>query len=210
MSQETLTIVDNRTGKKYELKVESGTIRATDLRRIKTSESDFGLISYDPGFLNTASCRSSITFIDGERGILEYRGYPIEQLAEHSTYLETAYLILNGDLPSAAQLKDWTYDITHHTFLHENVKKFIDGFHHDAHPMGMLVSTVAALSTFYPESKEIFDERLRMIDLLSRSQPDTRSRRPPAPDRAADRQDPDPGRVLLPPQRRPAVRLPRQ
>ncbi|HEX9635951.1 MAG TPA: citrate synthase [Acidobacteriota bacterium] len=168
MSQETLTIVDNRTGKKYELKVESGTIRATDLRRIKTSESDFGLISYDPGFLNTASCRSSITFIDGERGILEYRGYPIEQLAEHSTYLETAYLILNGDLPSAAQLKDWTYDITHHTFLHENVKKFIDGFHHDAHPMGMLLSTVGALSTFYPEANQIQDHagRRRQIERL--------------------------------------------
>jgi citrate synthase len=173
MSKETLSITDNRTGKQYEVKIEQGSIHATDLRQIKSSESDFGLISYDPGFLNTASCRSAITYIDGERGILEYRGYPIEQLAEHSTYLETAYLILNGELPSRNQLEDWTYDITHHTFLHENVKKFIDGFHHDAHPMGMLLSTVGALSTFYPEANQIQDRatRRRQIERLIAKMP---------------------------------------
>jgi citrate synthase len=161
MASETLSIVDNRTGKKYEIPVHEGAINATDLRQIRVSEDDFGLMSYDPAFMNTASCRSKITYIDGDVGILRYRGYPIEQLAEKSTYLETAYLILYGELPTKTQLDEWTYNITHHSILHENVKKFIDGFHHDAHPMGMLVSSVGALSTFYTEAKYIFDQELR-------------------------------------------------
>ena len=161
MSTETLTITDNRTGKKYEIPIWQGTIRAMDLRQIKTSDEDFGLMSYDPGFTNTASCQSRITMIDGEKGILRYRGYPIEQLAEQSTYLETAYLILHGELPSKPQLDSWTRSITHHTLLHENTKKFIDGFHYDAHPMGILVSTVAALSTFYPDAKDIHNSGSR-------------------------------------------------
>jgi citrate synthase len=158
---DTLTVTDNRTGKTYEIPVKDGTIRAIDLRQIKTSAEDFGLMSYDPAFMNTASCRSSITFIDGDRGILRYGGYPIEQLAERSTYLEVAYLLLHGELPTAEQLADWTAKITHHTFIHENVKKFMDGFHYDAHPMGMLVATVGALSTFYTDAKNIFDVELR-------------------------------------------------
>jgi citrate synthase len=157
MSKDTLTITDNRTGKNYEISIQNGTIRSTDLRQIKVSEDDFGLMGYDPAFMNTASCQSKITFIDGEKGILRYRGYPIEELAEKSTYLETAYLILYGELPTEAELKQWAHNITFHTILHENIKKFIDGFHYDAHPMGMLVSTVAALSTFYPDAKSIFD-----------------------------------------------------
>jgi len=161
MTKETLTVTDNRTGKKYEISISQGTIRAIDLRQIKTSDEDFGLMSYDPGFTNTASCKSQITFIDGDRGILWYRGYPIEQLAETSTFLETAYLVLHGELPTKSQLDDWTWSITHHTMLHENTKKFIDGFHYDAHPMGMLVSTVAALSTFYPDAKDIHDPKSR-------------------------------------------------
>ena len=161
MASETLSIVDNRTGKKYEIPVHEGAINATDLRQIRLSEDDFGLMSYDPAFMNTASCRSKITYVDGDVGILRYRGYPIEQLAEKSTYLETAYLILYGELPTKTQLDEWTYNITHHSILHENVKKFIDGFHHDAHPMGMLVSSVGALSTFYTEAKYIFDQELR-------------------------------------------------
>jgi len=161
MASETLSVVDNRTGKKYEIPVHEGAINATDLRQIRASEDDFGLMSYDPAFMNTASCRSKITYIDGDVGILRYRGYPIEQLAEKSTYLETAYLILYGELPTKTQLDEWTYNITHHSILHENVKKFIDGFHHDAHPMGMLVSSVGALSTFYTEAKYIFDQELR-------------------------------------------------
>ena len=161
MASETLSIVDNRTGKKYEIPVHEGAINATDRRQIRVSEDDFGLMSYDPAFMNTASCRSKITYIDGDVGILRYRGYPIEQLAEKSTYLETAYLILYGELPTKTQLDEWTYNITHHSILHENVKKFIDGFHHDAHPMGMLVSSVGALSTFYTEAKYIFDQELR-------------------------------------------------
>jgi citrate synthase len=148
MAKETLTITDNRTGKEYEVPITDGTIKAIDLRAIKVSEDDFGLMTYDPAFTNTASCRSSITFIDGDKGILRYRGYPIEQLAERSTFLETAYLILFGDLPSSQQLADWKHRITHHTIIHENIKKLIDGFRHDAHPMGMTCSTVAALSTF--------------------------------------------------------------
>jgi citrate synthase len=161
MANETLTITDNRTGKSYEVPITDGTVRAMDLRKIKVSEDDFGLMTYDPAFTNTASCRSSITFIDGDKGILRYRGYPIEQLAEKSTFLETAFLILNGDLPSEKELEDWTYRVTHHTIIHENIKKLIDGFHHDAHPMGMLCSTVAALSTFYPDAKNVFDEGAR-------------------------------------------------
>jgi citrate synthase len=164
MAKDTLTVIDNRTNKSYEIPLmyglyptESSAIRATDLRQIKVSEDDFGVMTYDPAFMNTASCRSKITFIDGEKGILRYRGYPIEELAERSTYLETAYLILYGELPTKTELKNWTHDITFHTFIHENIKKFIDGFHYDAHPMGMLVSTVAALSTFYPDAKQIFN-----------------------------------------------------
>jgi citrate synthase len=159
--KDTLTVVDNRTGKSYELPIQDGTVRAADLRQIKASDADFGLMSYDPAFMNTAACRSAITFIDGDKGILQYRGYPIEQLAEKSTFLETSYLLLHGELPTAAELDSWVFQVTHHTIIHENIKKFIDGFHHDAHPMGMFVSAVAALSTFYPEAKRIFDEKSR-------------------------------------------------
>jgi len=159
--KDTLTVVDNRTGKSYELPIQDGTVRAADLRQIKASEDDFGLMAYDPAFMNTAACRSAITYIDGDKGILRYRGYPIEQLAEKSTFLETAYLLLHGELPTAAELDAWVFQVTHHTIIHENIKKFIDGFHHDAHPMGMFVSAVAALSTFYAEAKKISDEKLR-------------------------------------------------
>ena len=161
MPKDTLTVVDNRTGKSYELPIQNGTVRAADFRQIKVSEDDFGLMAYDPAFMNTAACRSAITYIDGDKGILQYRGYPIEQLAEKSTFLETAYLLLHGELPTAAELDAWVYQVTHHTIIHENIKKFIDGFHHDAHPMGMFVSAVAALSTFYPQAKQIFDEKSR-------------------------------------------------
>ncbi|MBW2232261.1 MAG: citrate synthase, partial [Deltaproteobacteria bacterium] len=163
-----LTITDNRTGKQYEVPIHYGTyptygaaINALDLREIKVSDDDFGLLTHDPGFTNTASCRSAITFVDGERGILRYRGYPIEQLAEQGNFLETAHLLLYGELPNREQLKDWEQNITHHTIVHENIKKFIDGFHYDAHPMGMLVGTVGALSTFYPGAKQVFDEPKR-------------------------------------------------
>jgi citrate synthase len=156
MASETLTIIDNRTGKQYEIPIRNGAIKATDLFQIKLN-GDEGLVSYDPGFMNTASCQSKITYIDGDKGILRYRGYPIEQLAEHSTYLETAFLILNGELPTKSQLAEWTHNITYHSIIHENIKKLIDGFHHDAHPMGILLSTVGALSTFYPAAKKIFD-----------------------------------------------------
>ena len=148
--RETLTITDNRTGKTYDVPITNDTIRASDLRKIKVEETEFGMMSYDPAFSNTASCISRITYIDGDQGILRYRGYPIEELAEKSTYLETAYLLLNGELPSAAQLKEWQYHVTHHTYIHESIKKFLDGFHYDAHPMGMLISTIAGLSTFIP------------------------------------------------------------
>jgi citrate synthase len=159
---DTLTITDNRTGKSYEIPVaEGGVIRATDLRQIKTDKDDAGLMTYDPAYMNTAACRSRITYIDGDKGILEYRGYPIEQLAEHSTYLETAYLIMFGELPTEAQLKTWTHDITLHTMLHENIKKLMEGFQYDAHPMGVFLSTVGAFSTFYPDAKQIFDEQSR-------------------------------------------------
>ena len=161
MMKNTLTVIDNRTGKSYEIPIEDGAIRASELRKIKVSEDDFGLLSYDPGLLNTSTCKSSITFIDGEKGILRYRGYPIEELAENKTYLEVAYLIIYGELPTKSQLEEWVYNITHHTMIHENIKKFIDGFHYDAHPMGILVSTLAALSTFYPDSRDIFNEESR-------------------------------------------------
>jgi citrate synthase len=160
---ETLTIVDNRTGKRYDVPIHNGTIRAMDLRQIKMNADDFGLMTYDPAFMNTANCRSAITFIDGEKGVLLYRGYPIEQLAEYSNYLETAYLILFGELPTEAQLRAWTRDITQHTMLHENIKKFMEGFRYDAHPMGIFISTVGALSTLNPDSKNIFDKQSRLL-----------------------------------------------
>ena len=160
---DTLTITDNRTGKSYDIPVDHDTIKAIDLRQIKVNPDDFGLMTYDPAFMNTASCKSKITFIDGDKGILRYRGYPIEQLAERCTYLEVAYLLLHGELPNKMQLEDWTRNITYHTFVHENVKKFMDGFHYDAHPMGMFVSTVAALSTFYPTAKRIDDPEERTM-----------------------------------------------
>jgi citrate synthase len=159
--KDSLTVTDNRTGKSYEVPIQDGTIRATDLRQLQVTPDDHGLLSYDPAFMNTAACRSAISYIDGDRGILRYRGYPIEQLAVKSTFLETAYLLLHGELPTAGELDRWVFDITHHTIIHENIKKFIDGFHHDAHPMGVFVSTVAALSTFYPEAKHIEDETSR-------------------------------------------------
>jgi citrate synthase len=155
--RDTLSVTDNRTGRQYELPIKYDTIRALDLRPIKLNTDDFGMMGYDPAFTNTASCSSKITFIDGDKGILRYRGYSIEELAEKSTYIETAYLILYGELPDKSQLADWSYNITHHTFIHESIKKFLDGFHYDAHPMGMLISTVAALSTFYPDAKDIFN-----------------------------------------------------
>jgi citrate synthase len=165
MSKDSLTITDNRTGKSYEIPIQEGTIKAIDLRQIKVSAEDFGLMTYDPAFTNTASCKSRITFIDGDRGILNYRGYPIEQLAERSTYLETAYLILHGELPTKSEYEGWLYNITHHTMVHENIKELMGGFRYDAHPMGMLVSTVAALSTFYPEAKHIRDRQNRQAQI---------------------------------------------
>ena len=161
----SLTVIDNRTATSYHLPIENGTVRAVDLRKIKTNPDDFGLTTYDPAFLNTASCRSSITFIDGERGILRYRGYPIEMLAEHCSFLEVAYLLLFGDLPTPDELKDWVSEITYHTMLHETTKKFMEGFRYDAHPMAMLVSTVAALSTVYPEAREIHDPANRLLQI---------------------------------------------
>src|SRR5580700_5798500 len=165
MPQDSLTITDNRTGKNYTVPVENGAIRAMDLRQIKTGPEDFGLMTYDPAFMNTASCRSAITYIDGDRGILRYRGYPIDVLAEHCTYLEVAYLILFGELPNAQELKSWVDDITHHTMLHETTKKFMEGFGSNAHPMAMLVSTVAALSTVYPDAKNIHDPATRLLQI---------------------------------------------
>ncbi len=190
-SRQSLTVTDNRTGKTYELPITHDTIRAADLRQIKVDPTDFGMMSYDPAFNNTASCISKVTYIDGDAGILRYRGYPIEDLAEKSTYLETAYLLLNGELPTADQLKTWTYHITHHTFIHESIKKFLDGFHYDAHPMGMLISTIAALSTYYHDSKDIFNAESRKKQSLS-----------------SDRQNADNRCFLLPPLARHAVRLP--
>ncbi|MFZ0804110.1 MAG: citrate synthase [Terriglobales bacterium] len=165
MASDTLTIVDNRTATNYTLPIENGTIRAMDLRKIKTGPDDFGIMTYDPAFMNTASCRSSITFIDGDRGILRYRGYPIEVLAEHCTFLEVAYLLLFGDLPTAGELKTWANEITHHTMLHETTKHFMEGFRYNAHPMAMLVSSVAALSTIYPDAREIHDPANRLLQI---------------------------------------------
>jgi citrate synthase len=163
---DTLTVTDNRTGKQYEIPIEDGTIRATALRKIKVDEEDFGLMTYDPAYMATASCRSAITFIDGDKGILEYRGYPIEQLAEQSSYLEVAYLLVHGELPDKGQLEEWTHHITIHTFVHENVKEFMQGFRYDAHPMGMLLASVGALSTFYPEASAIHDRDIRYIQVI--------------------------------------------
>jgi citrate synthase len=161
MSTNSLKITDNRTGKEYDVPIENGTIKAMDLRHIKVSDDDFGLMTYDPAFMNTASCKSRITFIDGDKGVLEYRGYPIDQLAEKSTYLEVAYLLLHGDLPTESELAEWTNNITYHTFINENIKKVIDGFHYNAHPMGMFEATLGALSTFYPDAKDIFNVESR-------------------------------------------------
>jgi len=162
MENETLTITDNRTNLTYTLPIHRGTIRAMDLRQIKAGPDDFGLMTYDPAYMNTASCQSAITFLDGEAGILRYRGYPIEQLAEHCTFTEVAYLLLNGELPTMDELDAWNIRLMRHAFLHENVKKFMDGFHYDAHPMGILLSTTAALSTFYPEARAgVLDEKCR-------------------------------------------------
>jgi citrate synthase len=161
MPNESLTITDNRTGKTYEIPIQDGTIRTMDLRQIRKDESDFGLMGYDPAFMNTASCRSAITFIDGDQGILRYRGYPVNELAEQATWMETAYLILKGELPTAAELEEWESSIKKHTFVHENLRDYLKGFRYDAHPMGVLVSTVGALSTFYPEAKEVLNPDLR-------------------------------------------------
>jgi citrate synthase len=162
---ETLTVTDNRTGATYEIPIEEHAIRATAFEQMHAPDDDHGLLVYDPAFMNTASCISRVTYIDGDRGILMYRGYPIEELAEHSTYLETAYLLVHGELPTRQQSEVWVHDITMHTLVHENVKKFIDGFHHDAHPMGILVSTVGALSTFYPDATRIYDEEQRRVSI---------------------------------------------
>jgi citrate synthase len=163
---DTLTVIDNRTGTTYELPISDGTVRAMDLRQIKTGAGDFGLMAYDPAYTNTASCRSSITYIDGDAGILQHRGYPIEQLCEHSSYLEVAYLLINGALPTQEQLTGWVDEITIHTFVHENVKDFMQGFRYDANPMGMLVASVGALSTFYPDANRIHEERVRAIQII--------------------------------------------
>jgi citrate synthase len=165
-TRDTLTVTDNRTGRTYELPVTDGTVRAMDLRQIKTGEDDFGLMAYDPAYTNTASCRSAITYIDGERGILQHRGYPIEQLCERSSYLEVAYLLIRGELPTQSQLEAWVHEITIHTFVHENVKGFMEGFRYDANPMGMLVASVGALSTFYPDANQIHDEEVRAIQII--------------------------------------------
>ena len=190
--RQSLTVRDNRTGHEYELAITDGTIRAADLKQIAVDGGP-GLATYDPGFVNTASCRSAITFIDGDEGILEYRGYPIEQLAEHSTFLEVSYLLLNGELPNSSQLDEWVHDVTYHTFVHENLKQFIQGFRYNAHPMGMLMASVSALSTFYPSARDIKDpanRQLQITRLIAKM--------------------PTLGRVRLPPRAGPAVRLPRQ
>jgi citrate synthase len=165
-AQDSLTVTDNRTGARYELPIEDGTVRAMDLRQIKVADDDFGLMAYDPAYTNTASCRSAITYIDGDAGILQHRGYPIEQLCEHSTYLEVAYLLINGALPTSSELEDWVHEITIHTFVHENVKDFMQGFRYDANPMGMLVASAGALSTFYPDANQIHDEEVRRIQII--------------------------------------------
>jgi citrate synthase len=163
---DTLTVTDNRTGKTYEIEITDGTVRAMDFRQIKVEDDDFGLMTYDPAYTNTASARSAITYIDGDAGVLEYRGYPIEQLAEQSTYIEVAYLLVHGELPTQQQLDDWTHEITIHTFVHENVKGFMQGFRHDAHPMGMLLGSVGALSTFYPDANQIKDPDNRHLQTI--------------------------------------------
>ena len=165
-SNQSLTVTDNRTGKTFEIPITDGTVKAMDFRQMKVDDGDFGLMTYDPAFTNTASCRSAITFIDGDAGILEYRGIPIEQLAEQSTYIEVAYLLIHGHLPSQAELDQWTHDITVHTFVHENVKSFMQGFRHDAHPMGMLCGSVGALSNFYPDANDIKDPENRDIQTI--------------------------------------------
>jgi citrate synthase len=162
---DTLTVTDNRTGKTYEIPVKDGTINAMELRKIRVSEDDFGIMAYDPAFMNTASCISRITYIDGDKGILRYRGYPIEELAESSTYLECAYLLINGELPSKHEYTRFAHEITHHTMVHENIRELMDGFRYDAHPMGILISTVAALSTFYPEAKNVDDAENRRLQI---------------------------------------------
>ena len=164
--KDTLSVTDNRTGRSYEIPITDGTVRALDFRAIRVAEDDFGLMTYDPAFMNTASCRSSITYLDGTNGVLEYRGYPIEQLAEHSTYLEVAYLLIHGELPTATQLETWRHEITTHTFVHENIKEFLGGFRHNAHPMGMLLGATAALSTFYPDANDIDDAENRDIQTV--------------------------------------------
>ena len=172
MPQDSLTITDNRTGRTYEVPVDEGTVRATDLRQIKVSEDDFGLMTYDPAFMNTAACRSAITFIDGDRGILRYRGYPIEQLAEQASFLEVAYLLIEGELPNKAQLHEWTETVKYHTYVHTNITKFLEGFRYDAHPMGVLLGVVGALSTFYPDAKNIHDpenRKLQRVRLLAKA-----------------------------------------
>src|SRR5687768_2600342 len=166
MASHTLTITDNRTGKSYELPIKDGTVKALDLRQIKTGDDDFGLLSYDPAFMNTASCRSAITFIDGEKGILRYRGYPIEQLAGKATFLEVAWLLRKGELPTQSEYDKWVHDITFHTYVHENIRKFLEGFRYDAHPMSMLCSSVAALSAFYPSARNIFEPEERYISSI--------------------------------------------
>jgi citrate synthase len=163
---DSLSVTDNRTGEHYELPITDGTVRALDLRQIKVGEDDFGLMSYDPAYMNTASCRSAITYIDGDKGILQHRGYPIEQLCDHSTYLEVAYMLINGELPTRAQLQSWVHEITIHTFVHENIKEFMQGFRYDANPMGMLVASVGALSTFYPDANQIHDEPVRDMQII--------------------------------------------
>jgi citrate synthase len=163
---DTLSVTDNRTGRTYEIEITDGTVRATDFRQIKVEDDDFGLMTYDPAFMNTASCRSEITYLDGENGVLEYRGYPIEQLAEQSSYLEVAYLLIHGELPTSQQLEEWIGEITIHTFVHENVKGFMQGYRHDAHPMGMLLGSIGALSTFYPDARDIKDPMSRHIQTI--------------------------------------------
>src|SRR3954471_4314568 len=165
-AQDSLSVTDNRPGETYEVEVADGTVRAMDFREIKVSEDDFGLMTYDPAFTNTASCRSSICFIDGEAGVLEYRGYPIDQLCEQSSYLEVAYLLIYGELPTRDQLDEWVFEITHHTYVHENIKKFVEGFRYDAHPMGMLLATTGALSTFYPDASNIKDQAVRDMQII--------------------------------------------
>jgi citrate synthase len=166
MAEETISVVDNRTGKKYEIPIRDGAIVAPELQKIVSDGASTGLVSYDPAYLNTASCKSAITYIDGEKGILRYRGYPIEELAERSTFLDVAYLLIHGELPTPRERDEWEYQVTHHTLLHENIKKLIDGFHHDAHPMGVLIGVVGALSTFYPDAKQISNAESRRLQIL--------------------------------------------